>query len=235
MASRSNQDYLKAIYNFNEKGLSARTSDIASSIGISPPSVTEMLKRLEEGGYVIYKPYKGALLTEKGRSEAERVVRKHRLLERFLTDILGLNKQRVHDQACELEHSLSDEAEDALCRVLNYPDTCPDDGKLIPPCSKEVSSCLECMDMTERRRVRRGRDLVPLTALNVGEEGIIAFIRGGRAAVQRLMDMGLTRGTRVRILASAPFNGPLQLMVRGATLAIGRGLANRIFVKAALP
>jgi len=124
-------------------------------------------------------------------------------------------------------------AEEALCRVLKHPDTCPDDGKVIPPCSKEVSSCLECMEM--RRRVRKGRELVPLTALNVGEEGVIAFIRGGRAAVQRLMDMGLTQGTRVKVLASAPFNGPLELMVRGANLAIGRGLARRIFVKAATP
>ena len=84
-----------------------------------------------------------------------------------------------------------------------------------------------------RRRVRRGGELVPLTALNIGEEGIIAHIRGGRAAVQRLMDMGLTQGTRVKILASAPFKGPLELMVRGATLAIGWGLADHVFVELA--
>ena len=89
--------------------------------------------------------------------------------------------------------------------------------------------------MKGRRRVRKGRELVSLTALNVGEEGVIAFIRGGRAAVQRLMDMGLTQGTRVKIQASAPFGGPLGLMVRGATLAIGWGLANRVFVKPAPP
>lgn len=82
-----------------------------------------------------------------------------------------------------------------------------------------------------RRRVRKGSEFIPLTTLKVGEEGIITFIRGGRAAVQRLMDMGLTQGTRIRILASAPFSGPLQLMVRGATLAVGRGLASRIFVR----
>lgn len=89
--------------------------------------------------------------------------------------------------------------------------------------------------MMGRRRVRKGRELVPLTALKVGEEGVIASIRGGRAAVQRLMDMGLTQGTRVKVQASAPFSGPLGLMVRGATLAIGRGLANRVFVKPVLP
>ena len=233
MPSRSVQDYLKAIYHFNEMGLPAKTSEIASLIGVSPPSVTEMMKKLEKRGYLQYTPYRGAYLTEEGWSAAEKVVRKHRLLERFLTDILGINKEKVHEQACELEHSLSDEVEEALCRVLKHPDTCPDDGKMIPPCSKEVSSCLECVEM--RRRVRKGRELVPLTALNVGEEGVIAFIRGGRAAVQRLMDMGLTQGTRVKVLASAPFNGPLELMVRGANLAIGRGLARRIFVKATPP
>ena len=102
--------------------------------------------------------------------------------------------------------------------------------------AKDVSSCLEYMGMKgRRRRVRGGREHVPLTELNVGEEGIIALIQGGRAAVQRLMDMGLTQGTSVTVLASAPFSGPLQLMVRSATLAIGWGLANRILVKPASP
>lgn len=234
MPSRSVQDYLQAIYYFNEKGLPARNSEIASRINVSPPSVTEMLKKLEKEDYLTYTPYRGVFLTEKGWSAAERIVRKHRLLERFLTDILGLNREKVHEQACKLEHGLTNEAEEALCRVLDHPDTSPDDSRVIPPCSKDVSSCLECTDnMSGRRRIRRGRELVPLTSLKIGEEGVITFIRAGRAAVQRLMDMGLTQGTSVKILTTALFSGPLEIMVRGAKLAIGWGLANRVFVKPA--
>lgn len=99
MASRSNQDYLKATYQFNEKGLPVRDYNIASRVGISPPSVMEMLKSLEGMEYIIYKPCKGALLTGRGWGEMEGVVWKPRLLERFLTDVLGLNNQRVHGQA----------------------------------------------------------------------------------------------------------------------------------------
>jgi len=89
---------------------------------------------------------------------------------------------------------------------------------------------LKCEDIMERE-VGKYRELDPLTSLEVGERGTIVFIRGGKAAVQRLMDMGLTQGTQVEILASAPFHGPIELRVRGTALAIGRGLASKILVR----
>lgn len=122
MTSRSNQDYLKANYQFNEKGLPTRNSNIASRIGISPPSVTEMLKRLEGMGYIIYKPYKGALLMERGWGEMEGVAWKPRLLERFLTDVLGLNNQRVHGQAVNW-NTVSQMMRRPYARALTIPDT----------------------------------------------------------------------------------------------------------------
>jgi len=81
------------------------------------------------------------------------------------------------------------------------------------------------------REVRKYEVLDSLTSLEVGERGTIVFIGGGKAAVQRLMDMGLTQGTQVEILACAPFHGPVELRVRGTALAIGRGLANKILVR----
>ena len=77
-----------------------------------------MIKKLQKRGYVEYLPYKGVTLTEEGYKIASNITRKHRLLERFLHDVLHIKKDRVHDQACEMEHSLSDDAERAMCQLL---------------------------------------------------------------------------------------------------------------------
>ncbi len=223
------QEYLKTIYALRKEGAPAETTEIASRLGVKPSSVTEMLKKLADEGYVKYESYKGAELTAKGNKAASKIVRKHRLLERFLTDILKLAKNSVHEQACEMEHSLSDEAEEALCRVLQHPDLCPDDEKAIPPCEKDVPSCMVC-DSTSSTG-KRDSEIIPLSDLKEGQTGLITFIRGGTRACQRLADLGLTKDTAVRLVKSAPFQGPVQISVRGTKVAIGRGLAMKIFVR----
>lgn len=230
MSSESVEEYLEAIYTFNERGEPARNTELAKRLRVSPPSVTQMIKRLADEGLVEYEPYKGATLTGKGMALAQRVVRKHRLLERFLHDILGLRRDRVHEEACRLEHGLSDEAAAALCKALNKPETCPDNGNPIPPCPLDVDDCEQCAEAREREG-DTFRLLTQLSNLKPGEEGVVAFIRGGTAACQRLLDMGLTRGTRVRVVNAAPFRGPIEVSVRGSTLALGRGLAGRVFVE----
>ncbi len=229
MTTKSTEEYLKTIYALNEEGRKAETTTIASRLEVRPASVTEMLKKLAHQGYVKYESYKGATLTDKGGKIASKVVRKHRLLERFLTDILKIGKNQVHEQACEMEHTISDEVEEALCRVLQQPDLCPDDEKPIPPCTKNVRSCLDCDE--EAATNERDKEITPLGDLREGEEGLITFIRGGRRAVQRLTDLGLTRDTPIKVLRSAPFHGPIEVSVRGTKVAIGRRLAMKIFVQ----
>lgn len=225
--SRSVEEYLKAIYSINEEGRPAKTTELARRLKVSPPSVTQMLKRLADEGLVEYSPYRGVILTGRGAALAQRIVRKHRLLERFLHDFLGLRKEKVHEEACRLEHGLSDEAAAALCRALKRPTTCPDDNKPIPPCTLEVESCDEC----ETASFEESRLLTQLSNLKPGEEGIVAFVKGGKRARQRLLDMGLTKGARVRVINAAPFRGPLEIEVRGSTLALGRGLAGNVYVE----
>jgi len=230
LSSESTEEYLEAIYGFNERGETAKTTDLAKRLKVSPPSVTQMIKNLAEEGLIEYEPYKGAVLTGKGMASAQKVVRKHRLLERFLHDFLKLKGENVHNEACKMEHSLSDEVAAALCEALEKPDTCPDDGKPIPPCSLEVSSCDQCSEA----RLREGaqfRLMTQLSNLKPGEEGVIAFTRGGRKACQRLLDMGMTCGTRVKVVNAAPFKGPVEIAVRDTTLALGRGLAEKVFVE----
>jgi DtxR family Mn-dependent transcriptional regulator len=224
--SESLEEYLKAIYSINERGRPAKTTELARKLRVAPPSVTQMLKRLADEGLVEYSPYKGVVLTGRGTAIAQRIVRKHRLLERLLHDFLGLNKEKVHQEACRLEHGLSDEAAAALCRALERPESCPDDDKLIPPCTLEVENCEECPEAScEELRL-----LTQLSNLKPGEEGVVAFVRGERRARQRLLDMGLTKGARVKVVNAAPFKGPLEIEVRGSTLALGRELASDVYI-----
>ena len=234
MSSKSVEDYLKALFVISQSGKPVSTTEIAEHFRIAPASVTEMLKKLSQNGYIEYLPYHGAFLTAKGFRVAEKITRKHRLLERFLNDVLKLKKDRIHVQACELEHSLSDEAEESLCRLLDHPDNCPDDSQTIPACDLPFETCEECVELHKQNLEETGkRQLVPvpINRLRNGESGKIAFIRAGNKALKRLSDMGLTPGTEITVVKSAPFHGPVEILVRGSRLAVGRGMTETIFIE----
>jgi DtxR family Mn-dependent transcriptional regulator len=234
MEQKSTQDYLKAIYNLARNGDLVSTTEISQKLDVAPASVTEMLKKLAQDGYIKYSPYHGSTLTEKGLQEAQKVTRKHRLLEKFLFDVLHIGKDKVHTQACQLEHALSDEAEESLCRLLKHPDICSDDGKTIPACNLPFSNCEECMQLHNQGLEEVGKrkeNLIALSELKEGQSGKISFIRGGHNVLQRLLDMGLTPSTKITLMKAAPFEGPIQISVRGSKLALGRGIASKVFVE----
>ena len=234
MSSKSNEDYLKALALLSHNGDSVSTSEISRHFGIAPASVTEMLKKLGEKGYINYSPYHGSTLTPKGLEIAEKITRKHRLLEKFLSDVLRISKESVHGQACEMEHALSDEAEESMCRLLNHPDKCPDDNKVIPACDLPFSSCEECISTHNRGLEevgKRQQHLVSMSKLKEGRKGKISFVRGEHKTLQRLLDMGLTPGTCVEVLRVAPMNGPTEIGVRGARVALGQDIASNVFVE----
>jgi DtxR family Mn-dependent transcriptional regulator len=228
MGSESVEEYLEAIYYFNEKGELAKNVELAEKLGVAPSSVTQMIKKLAAEGFIEYQPYKGVTLTGKGMALAQKVVRKHRLLERFLHDFLGFEVHKIHNEACRLEHSLSDAAAAALCKALNKPSKSPSDDNPIPPCTLDVDDCEQCVSVVEEEGLKL---VTELSNLKPGEEGEVAFIRGGQKACQRLIDMGLTRGIRVKTVNAAPFHGPIEVEVRGTTLALGRGLATHVFIE----
>jgi DtxR family Mn-dependent transcriptional regulator len=233
MEQKTTQDYLKTIYGLSKNGDTVSTTKISQKLDVAPASVTEMLKKLADEGYVNHSPYHGSSLTEKGLKEAKKIARKHRLLEKFLSDVLHIGKDKVHTQACLMEHALSDEAEESLCRFLKHPDICSDDGKTIPACDLPFSSCEECIRLHNQGLEEVGKrkeNLVALSELKAGQSGKIHFIRGGHNVLQRLLDMGLTPSTKITLLKSAPFDGPIEILVRGSKLAIGRGIASKVFV-----
>jgi DtxR family Mn-dependent transcriptional regulator len=231
----STEEYLEAIYNLTRGGKTATTSEISKRLNISPASVTEMFKKLAADEYISYAPYQGVTLTGKGKSLGQKMARKHRLLERFLHDTLKIGKEKVHEEACAMEHTLSDEAERALCQALKYPDRCPDDRQTIPPCNLNFASCQECMEWNKgnfEEIRKREKDVISLLELKTKTEAKIAFIRGGKGMLQRLCDMGLTPGTKITVSRIAPLKGPVEINIRGCKLALGNRIADNIFVEA---
>jgi DtxR family Mn-dependent transcriptional regulator len=234
--SKGVEEYLEALYTLTQNGAAVSTHEVAERLKVAPASVTEMFKKLSEKGYVIYSPYQGVVLTDEGYRYGRKMARKHRILERFLHDVLSIKKDHVHEQACEMEHSLSDEIERSMCKILGQPQKCPDDGQAIPPCDFKFSNCQECRNSETNcleEMERRKEKLVPLRSLKDNETGKVAFIQGGRQVVQRLLDLGLTNGTEIRLVRAAPMRGPVQVEVRGSCLAIGRGIADKVYVEAA--
>jgi DtxR family Mn-dependent transcriptional regulator len=236
-AQKSVEDYLKAVYSLQQQqqnGDKVSTSELSQTLKVAPASVTEMLRKLSEKGYIEYSPYHGTKLTSSGLTIAEKTTRKHRLLERFLHDVLKIEKVKVHTQACEMEHTLSDEAEESLCRLLKHPDKCPDDDKIIPACNLPFSNCEECVQ-THKKGLeevgKRQQNLVSICSLEAGTAAKISFIRGERRVLQRLLDMGLTPGTSIKVERSAPLKGPVKVCVRGSKVALGQNIAANVFVE----
>jgi DtxR family Mn-dependent transcriptional regulator len=122
-------DYVKAIWEVAGSG-AASTKEVAGRLSIAPPSVTNMFVRLQEMGLVEYERYRGASLTERGRGEALRLVRRHRLIETFLLEHLGYSWEEVHDEAERLEHAVSDGFTERLAEFLDHPDHDPHGGPI---------------------------------------------------------------------------------------------------------
>jgi DtxR family Mn-dependent transcriptional regulator len=232
--SSSTEEYLEALYTLTQNGQAASTTEISRRLKIAPASVSEMLKKLADNGYVNYSPYQGVTLTKKGFELAEKMTRKHRLLERFLHDMLHIGKDKVHTEACAMEHSLSDETERALCQTLKAPAKCPDDEKEIPACNLGFKTCEECQkwDGDNLDEIgKRKTNVVSISSLKEKQEGKVAFIRGDNKALRRLLDLGLTPGTTISVHRIAPLRGPVEIAVRGCKLALGGEVACNIFVE----
>lgn len=225
LGSDSVEEYLEAIYSFNERGERAKNTEIAKRLKVAPPSVTQMLKKLADRGYVIYTPYTGTILTGRGMAFAQRVVRKHRLLERFFYDYLGMDKGKVHDEACRMEHSLSDEAALALCDALDNPETCPDDENPIPRCPLSASDCTECAVIREGGDIKL---ITELSHLQAGERGVVRLVDDGD---DLLTELGIFKGDEVLVVDAEPFEGPLEVRMGDETSSVERAVAAKIYVE----
>lgn len=173
--SSSIGDYLKAILTIAGDG-AASTKEISEQLSVAPASVTNMMGRLQEMGFVRYERYRGASLTGAGRAEALRLIRRHRLIETFLVEHLGYSWQEVHDEAERLEHAVSDEFTERLAEMLGHPDRDPHgdpipatDGTLAPERSSPLSKAPE----GGRVRIAQVSDANPEILNHFGERGLV--------------------------------------------------------------
>jgi len=215
LLSNQAEEYLEAIYRLQRKGGFARTMELAKNLKVVPGSVTNTIENLKRKGLVTHKPYKGVKLTENGRKIASSVLRRHRLAERLLTDILHLDWSEVHDPACKLEHALSPEILKPLEKALGHPKRCPH-GNPIPT---------NCGGIFEE-------ETMALTELNTKMSGVIVKITEEKTeTLQQLTRLNLTPGKRVEIEKKIVPSGPLTIRVEGESCTIDHNLASIIHVK----
>lgn len=215
MASQSIEEYLEAICKLEEEDAPVANSRLAERLGVSPASASEMVKKLAQRGLVTYEPYKGVTLTPEGRNMAFSLIRRHRLWERFLTDILGVDWHLVHEEACRLEHTASNEVVERLAKVLERSETCPH-GRPVPTQEGEMAA----------------QEARPLTELEPGNEALVRYVADeGEEFLRYLGGLGLVPGATVLVEEMAPFEGPLTILVEGKRKVLGRQAASLIMVK----
>jgi DtxR family transcriptional regulator, Mn-dependent transcriptional regulator len=207
-------EYLKHIFRLEQTESPVTTSALAESMKVAPSTVTDMLKRLSREGLINYVPYHGITLTPAGEKQAVKAIRRHRIVERFLTDMLGFEWHEAHEEALLFESDISDEVEQRLYSALNRPKVCPH-GYPIP-------SRVEDIKVEE----------VNLYSLEPGERAEVASVKDDDTELLRFMaSLGIKPGVKIKIEAKDPFQGPLQAMVGKKKRTIGWHLANAVFVK----
>ncbi|MBA4187078.1 MAG: metal-dependent transcriptional regulator [Planctomycetaceae bacterium] len=208
--SQAVQDYLKAIHRLGGGDSVVEPNQIAAALGVKAPSVTGMLKRLNEAGWIVYTPKEGARLSETGLSEALRVIRRHRLVELFLTRVLGLDWSEVDTEAEALEHAISPRLEQAIADHLGEPLEDPH-GHPIPSRTGEL----------RRRELRR------LCEFGAGQTVVIREVQDDNPArLRHWHTQGLTPGATVNILTYEQLDDLFEIRVGDRLIRLGsEGLA----------
>jgi DtxR family transcriptional regulator, Mn-dependent transcriptional regulator len=213
--TRSQQDYLKALYQLHGDQRAVPTRDLAQRLGISSPSVSEMVTRLSAQGLVVHDRYRGQQLTREGRKVALELVRHHRLLEMFLVQVLGYSWDEVHDEAERLEHVISERMEQRIFELLGRPELDPH-GHAIPT-------------LTGKVRPVSNR---PLSESRVGEKLVVQGVSDDDPVrLRELERRGLLPGTRVEMVEESKFEGPISVRIKGRRVSIPLGLARAMFVE----
>lgn len=221
MHSTAEQDYLKAIFQLTREKARAGTGDLASRLGVTPASVTGMLRRLQERrpAPIDYEKHAGVALTPEGRLHALDTLRKHRLLELFLVRELGFGWDEVHEEAERLEHAVSDLLIERLARKLGDPEVDPH-GDPIPRADGTMPE----------------RPSFLLLDLAPGIPCRITHIRDQQPELLRYLGtLGLVPDTRITVLAFEPFEGPVTLQLEHGIVTVGRRAASAVSVEKETP
>lgn len=215
--TQSIQDYLKCIFALTTDGQPASTNDLAGRLGVKPASVTGMVQKLASAQppLVDYRKHQGVTLTEAGERAALEVIRHHRLLETWLVQALGYTWDEVHEEACRLEHVISEDFEARMAAALGNPLRDPH-GEPIP--ASDLSMPLDTSK--------------PLSSLHPPQSVIVRRVGAGDAALLRhLYDLGLVPGALLEIVSHSPFDGNLTVKIGDREAVVGQAITENVFVE----
>lgn len=212
--SSSIEEYLESIYRLQDRDGVARTKELAMMMKVGLGTVTNTVAMLERRGYIQHEPYRGVTLTDGGRKIALDVIRRHRLAERLVTDILHMDWDKAHEAACKLEHGLDSSVIRPLEKALGHPRTCPHGNPLPTKCGS-----------------LRQDESVPLAEFKPGQVGIVSkIVDETQELLQYLSSIGLAPGTRIEV-KQAPQPGELIIVeVAGSEMSLGRHAAACVHV-----
>ena len=215
--SQSTQDYLKHIFELTEHDASASTTDLAARLGVAPASVTGMVQKLAstKPPLVNYRKHQGTTLTEEGQQAALEVIRHHRLLETWLVQTLDYSWDEVHEEACRLEHVISEDFEARIAAALGNPFRDPH-GELIPGVDLQMPD----------------DDSTPLSSIRPPQSVTIIRVNASDPALLRHLDkLGLIPGAQLKISAHSIFDGNLTIKLVEHEFVVGPEITNNIFVE----
>ncbi|MBK8989309.1 MAG: metal-dependent transcriptional regulator [Chloroflexi bacterium] len=212
--STAMREYLAEIYRLQEDSPTVSTTHLADRLGVSAPAVPRMLKRLKSAGYVKHVPYQGVELTDRGRQAALEEIRRHRILEVFLVQVMGFAWHEVHEYADELSKGLNEALTQRMAEMTQFPQRCPH-GEPIPD---EHGSLPSVND-------------VCIINLAVGHTGQLSRVRTHEPErLQYFASLNLVPGVEVEIIGRAPFNGPMRLRVGREDVVLGLELTKSLWV-----
>lgn len=209
------REYLAEIYRLQEDSPTVSTTSLADRLHVSAPAVPRMLKRLRNAGYVKHKPYQGIELTPRGREQALLELRRHRILEVFLVNVMGFTWDEAHEHADQMGKGLNDTITQRMAEMTNHPTRCPH-GEPIPDDEGKLPDVKDVCIMN----------------LGVGHVGMISRVRThDPERLKYFKSLGLVPGADFEIMGRAPFNGPMRLRVGRDDVVLGIELTKSLWVE----
>ncbi len=230
--SRAMEDYLESIYRLQMQKRVVRVRDIASDIGVKAPTVSETLRLLNERGLVKHERYEDVQLSQDGSRIAQEVHNRHRIISGFLTDVLRVDPETAEKDACAIEHNLSRNTMARLITFMGYVNSDPEQRaksiQLFEQYADHERQLTETLYRPSSAKVEG--EILALSDMQPGQEGIVRRIRETGPIRRRLMEMGVIRGERVRFMREAPLGDPIEIHIRGYNLSLRKAEASAVEV-----
>lgn len=214
MTTGNREDYLLAILKLTEGGTVAKTTELATFMGVSPASVSEMLKILSKDGLVEYAKYRGVKLTETGLTEARLTRKRHHVVERFLTEILEMDHEQAHEEASRIEHSISNSSAVRMCNMLGNPPDC-DCQCCVEPCKSVSANSISITIM--------------LSDMRPGDRGKVSHLKSEDSSVlKKLLSMGFVPGRSISL--DSADDGTSVVKVGEGSVVIDSAMASSVYI-----